>query len=1192
MAFITLRIRATDIPSGTGDIVYERLSFNTEDPENLVTEFFINLTPFERSQDELIWTDPDTGDEYFYAFGEVYFVPGSVDPGPQPEPILDFGLRYLLTYQNGCGDATRLELYERDYTGDVEEVDGGASPLILERENAKSVFEYFRGMNATLTLLSDDSLKYQHVFEGDERKFRFIYKRGGLIKMAGWVIPDIYTEPWKSEPYQTEIKITDGLGGLKDLPLRKPDGTNFSGVNTEFDYIIAALRRTNLDLNVILAVNLLEQQMTGNVSFLECYLNAEVFQDQKNGINQPISCYDALEKILRSYNATIFQQDGKWIIVRIAELYLSSVPFTEYDFLGNAVGGGNLSTRFNLNDFNLHGSTLQTQRAFNNVTVSYTYGTLLTQNQNFVTDGFFDNWRPIYADGKLLTWRLVDWTYHRLGMFPYYTDGGTGRVQRVEENLGFQGKNNFINIYEVIRNFDLNGGYLESKPQPIKKELGNLIDVNFKIKCATKGSDQRLVEAYFVIAVRCGTKWLGATAGVYSWQSSPTLLSWKIAAVGVWENIQIPPQEVPEDGEIVIRLYQIVQVGPVNRVEYVATYDDVIVNLIQNAALVNRKVFYTGTNSNTFTNSLDEVDIALGDGLTIMSQNAKIVDDNITSRWKRLGKTEAEPLARLIAKDYLNNFQKTTFSLSGGQLKGHLNLLGTYEDEINQPGKFFIFTGGTFDDKQCKWSADFIELNQQESLSVIVETFEKNETQGGGNQSNNSSGTPLPPPAPIEIPDGVDNIIPVITDGRFQDSEIRALRDGGGVINEYQFPYKVLGPEGTAPGHFVTKSQLDGNKPIAGIFADQAAMIAAQSVQKLGFIYFDGTQHWEYLGTNTGTIADYRAIGGGSSGGGNFVAWDVAQSLSSSEKRQARENIGLDSGDVQVVSATGNVVIPRGSALVAVTAATNIVGISNSPAPLDGEIVTILNRKGSAFGVLSNNFNSILDLRLNPAITTLTNNSFPNNYAISFRFDASINKWVSKEYHLYVPAIGGQVLNDFTWIGRHTFRPPDGFSAVNFQFQNGAGAIQFAIHSTSLLAYQALRVSTAFNDDNIVLNTNGTIRQNRSGNLAHSVRRDELHLNYNQIISTTGTLNDLAINADTKLLLLAGATELTGVVPVDTTLGRKLIIYASGADRLIRHESLSSSAANRFSIGADMTIPNGTFQEFIYIQSRWRRRMP
>jgi hypothetical protein len=56
-----------------------------------------------------------------------------------------------------------------------------------------------------------------------------------------------------------------------------------------------------------------------------------------------------------------------------------------------------------------------------------------------------------------------------------------------------------------------------------------------------------------------------------------------------------------------------------------------------------------------------------------------------------------------------------------------------------------------------------------------------------------------------------------------------------------------------------------GKPPIDGDYVDQAAMIAAQTIQSAQYIYYDGTSYWEYLGTTNGDITDYREIGDGGS---------------------------------------------------------------------------------------------------------------------------------------------------------------------------------------------------------------------------------------------------------------------------------------------------------------------------------------
>lgn len=81
-----------------------------------------------------------------------------------------------------------------------------------------------------------------------------------------------------------------------------------------------------------------------------------------------------------------------------------------------------------------------------------------------------------------------------------------------------------------------------------------------------------------------------------------------------------------------------------------------------------------------------------------------------------------------------------------------------------------------------------------------------------------------------------------------------------------------------------------------------------------------------------------------------------------------------------------------------------------------------------------------------------------------------------------------------------------------------------------------------------------------------------------------GQINNLVLDPDAKLLVLTGASDLTGI---EMEAGRKLKIFNNtGGNLTIHAESTASIAANRFATGA--VIPNQGFQEVIKIGTRIR----
>lgn len=77
----------------------------------------------------------------------------------------------------------------------------------------------------------------------------------------------------------------------------------------------------------------------------------------------------------------------------------------------------------------------------------------------------------------------------------------------------------------------------------------------------------------------------------------------------------------------------------------------------------------------------------------------------------------------------------------------------------------------------------------------------------------------------------------------------------------------LISPLQEAPSDNKIKGRRNGAwvdaRAVHIFYADQAAMLADQSNQEEGRIYFDGTADWIKKSTSTGVIGDYRSLGGG-----------------------------------------------------------------------------------------------------------------------------------------------------------------------------------------------------------------------------------------------------------------------------------------------------------------------------------------
>lgn len=321
---------------------------------------------------------------------------------------------------------------------------------------------------------------------------------------------------------------------------------------------------------------------------------------------------------------------------------------------------------------------------------------------------------------------------------------------------------------------------------------------------------------------------------------------------------------------------------------------------------------------------------------------------------------------------------------------------------------------------------------------------------------------------------------------------------------------------------------------------------------------------------------------------GDFVSYDVDDAKNATEQLRARTNIGSAIGIVTTNSVDSNQNnLARPTNFIVFTGATALRNITGLVAGTDGEEVILWNRRS-------------FDVRLtHDASSTAANRfSLPGdalfdvipNEIITIKYDASISRWV--------------LTSDVKFLRRDREDSREGTLTQNGALTvNSARTILNGANNTDALRVNAGNSSTqtvksvTLNSNDEVetfsIQSNGCVNHTRSALVGQSARRDELPFNYPEIVATTSIINNLSLSDEgRKLLVLTLADELTGVLPVSTATGRELKIECRNAGGvIIRHDSASSTAANRFALpgATDLTINNGEVYTFIYTNGRWRR---
>lgn len=207
-----------------------------------------------------------------------------------------------------------------------------------------------KNIELQVNLLPTDSVDWNTFFDQVHDEWRVVATNDTQGIFQGFMQPDEGIVPFEDKPYDLTIRATDCIALLKNVPLKKIDGTDFKGKFTLIQYISACLFYTGQLLKIKIYCDLFESSMNDRGTdpkwdmFAQAKLDHRTF---KKDAVEFVSCFEALEIIFKEH-FRIFQDYDKvtdqlvWCIYRIPQYQYTPAPivyYTIYDYDGtNPVG--------------------------------------------------------------------------------------------------------------------------------------------------------------------------------------------------------------------------------------------------------------------------------------------------------------------------------------------------------------------------------------------------------------------------------------------------------------------------------------------------------------------------------------------------------------------------------------------------------------------------------------------------------------------------------------------------------------------------------------------------------------------------------------------------------------------------------------------------------------------------------------
>lgn len=164
-------------------------------------------------------------------------------------------------------------------------------------------------------------------YTGNETKWkvRILNAADDAIIWQGFILPDLYSEPYKNGNLFVNFTATDGLGRLKGKYL--PDEF-YSREKSLIAIFSECLRLTGLELELYFAPAI-ENYLVKNWNLI--YVDTENFKEKE----KKKDAYVILETLLQDTLCLCFQCDNRWYIEGINMRHLRKITYKTYDTVGN-----------------------------------------------------------------------------------------------------------------------------------------------------------------------------------------------------------------------------------------------------------------------------------------------------------------------------------------------------------------------------------------------------------------------------------------------------------------------------------------------------------------------------------------------------------------------------------------------------------------------------------------------------------------------------------------------------------------------------------------------------------------------------------------------------------------------------------------------------------------------------------------
>jgi hypothetical protein len=496
----------------------------------------------------------------------------------------------------------------------------------------------------------------------------------------GWIQPDNLSRAYVAPSYFISLSATDGLADLKqiDFPF---DFSLTTGQTTILYLLRKILNENGIELPISSQVNITNSHISSQTLFDHIYANPQRFVKVSDGRVKYEKAYNAITQLLDSFNAKLFQSEGKWTIVQKNEIESSR---TIYDW----------------NSFTAVTATYD--RQFDNV------GYVLTGTDEL------SKIRPV---------KSLELTFNNLNMGKYVWDGGfngffpfnmsgwdSAQFPNDFQSISWDSTNKRMETVYINHLTDNIPAYVFSNGFQCDADSGSTVTINVDINLDSVtygGSPTNPIIPKLKIEL-----------ADFNEVATDSITLDLVSGITKHFIVRLAYQET---GLHSVRFY----VVPQTFVTSVTTYFDNITVFLNNDDDLTRHRVFTGTVSGSSAIATQSANIYFGDSSYVYDNGALMYGASaLTTTWNNYGGGISLPLQKLAIYNKLRQFKR---------FKNYLRLSVKadsihYDNILSVKGKLYNITGYAFDIKNNNLQ---LELSEYLDEATTV-TFEELSLNGAG----------------------------------------------------------------------------------------------------------------------------------------------------------------------------------------------------------------------------------------------------------------------------------------------------------------------------------------------------------------------------------------------------------------------------------------------------------------------------